>query len=84
MTRDMIKQELNKIYISIFPERKQAQVSLPDEATEISCLGINSLNMLYMLLQIEEQFNIKFNMEAIVNIKTIAEMVDYIENNIVH
>ena len=45
-------------------------------------LGADSLDVVEMLMSLEEEFNISIPDEAIPTIKTVGELVGYIEKNI--
>lgn len=42
-------------------------------------IGINSIGMLYMAMAVEEEFEIKFTNEDLVNLKTVADVIARIE-----
>ena len=44
-------------------------------------LGADSLDMVDLVLSIEEEFDIEVPDEAVENIKTVGDVVAYIENN---
>ena len=45
----------------------------------ILALGVNSLTNLYIILMLEKTFNIKFNLEELVQVETIGELINMIE-----
>lgn len=75
MTRADILQKLNIIH----QQALGFKVSDIDENEKIQNLGINSLTMLYMILAMEREFKIKFNIEEIANLKTVKDLIDIIE-----
>ena len=53
------------------------------EATNLkSELGLNSIGMLYVMITIEEKFEISFENSHIEDFKTVGNVIDYIEENI--
>lgn len=53
-----------------------------NNTTNISAdLGADSLDLVEILMSLEEEFNISIPDEAIPEIKTIADMVKYIDNH---
>ena len=74
MTFDKIK--------SILAEQLDAD---PDEMTMetniAKDLGADSLDVVELLMSIEDEFNVEIPDEEIENIKTIGELVEYIEAN---
>ena len=55
-----------------------------DAATEASSLkselGLNSIGMLYIMITIEEKYEISFEDSHIEDFKTVGDVIDYIEN----
>jgi acyl carrier protein len=76
LTREEIIDKLKEIL-----REEQDDVSL-DNITEDSDLtvdvGLNSVGMLFMVIAIEESFNIRFEGVGIEDFKTIRDVTDYI------
>ena len=72
----MIIEKLRKIYVDI--TEKDAEGFTP-ESRLIEDLEMDSITVLYMAVAIEEQFGITVDNELVNNIKTVADMVCYIE-----
>ena len=51
------------------------------EASITEDLGADSLDMVDLVMSIEEEFDIEVPDEAVENIKTVGDVVAYIENN---
>ena len=51
------------------------------EASITEDLGADSLDMVDIVMSIEEEFDIEVPDEAVENIKTVGDVVAYIENN---
>ena len=51
------------------------------EASITEDLGADSLDMVDLVMSIEEEFDIEVPDEAVENIKTVVDVVAYIENN---
>ena len=56
-----------------------------DAATESTSLksefGLNSIGMLYIMITIEEKFEISFDNSHIEDFKTVGDVINYIEEN---
>lgn len=63
---------------------EQLEVNAEDLTLETNIakdLGADSLDVVELLMSIEDEFEIEIPDEEIENIRTIGELVDYIENN---
>jgi acyl carrier protein len=62
-------------YIDIDPDEVKSGVSLRSD------LGMSSLDMINMAVEIEDTFNISLPNSEIINISTVDELIKYIEDN---
>lgn len=62
-------------YIDIDPSEVQPEASLRND------IGMSSLDMINMAVEIEDTFNISLPNSDIINITTVDELIRYIENN---
>lgn len=51
------------------------------EARFVEDLNIDSLDLVDLIIMLEEEYNIEFDEDAADHIKTIADVVDYINKN---
>ena len=66
----------------ILAEQFDTDISTLTEATDIADdLGADSLDVVEVLMSIEDEFKVEIPDEEIDNIKTIGDLVTYIENN---
>ncbi len=73
---------LEKI-VEIIAEQLGCDENLITEASSISeDLGADSLELVEMLMAIEEHFEISIPDEQIVSLKTVSDIVSYVESNI--
>lgn len=78
-TRELIVNELKSILISA-DERKRAVVEGCTEQANLSLdLGLSSVGILYIVIAVEETFNIRFDNASTADFTTLGEVVDYIE-----
>ena len=61
--------------LDIDPSEVQSGVSLRSD------LGMSSLDMINMAVEIEDTFNISLPNSEIINISTVDELIKYIEDN---
>lgn len=78
MTRDLIIEKLKNIYSLV---SGNSDVSGFTEESDLRTgLGLNSIGMLYMIIAIEEDFSIRFENIAMGDFKTVADVINYIED----
>jgi len=80
LSREKIKEELVKILIA----QKSKFAALADTITEQSKLrtdlGLESIQMLYLVIVIEEKFQIQIENIGINDFVTLSDVIDYIES----
>lgn len=74
----MVFERVKKIIVNELniPEEK---VTL--EASLVDDLGADSIDAVEVIMAIEDEFGIEINDEAMKNVQTIGDMVEYIEKN---
>jgi acyl carrier protein len=76
LTRQEIIEKLKEILIE---EQDSASLNNITEDSNLAVdVGLNSVGMLFMVIAIEESFNIRFEGVGIEDFKTIRDVVDYI------
>jgi len=76
LTREFIRDELNNIMKSA-GEKDIAGFS--DEARLQEDIGMTSIGMLYMVISIEETFQIDFGEAGILDFPTLGSVVDFVQ-----
>lgn len=71
--------ELKEVFESIF-ERELDLATLTEDTNLFDDLGMNSIGMIYMSITLEEKYNIKFENEDFIAIKTIGDVIRLINN----
>ncbi len=56
--------------------------TLNENASLVNDLGLSSVGVLYVVIAIEEFFNIRFDDVGFADFKTVGDVVDYIEKKI--
>lgn len=78
MKREDIKAKLNDIFkLTLTGDKKEQEYS--EDANLTTDLGLNSVGVLYMVIAIEEYFNLRFDDVAFGDFITIKDVIDYIE-----
>ena len=81
MERNSIKEKLNDIFnLTVKGDKKQAEYD--ENSNLITDLGLNSVAMLYMIISIEEFFNMRFDDVSFGDFKTVKDVIDYIEKKV--
>ena len=72
-------ERLKKVFYAVFGEEVDA-AKLTSEASLREDLGINSIGLLYMAMAAEEEFGIKFKNEDFTAIRTVGDVIAFIES----
>ncbi len=75
MTRTEIIEKLSEI----MEYTLGAEPKFSEDSRLIDDLGFSSVDMLYMIIAIEESFDIRFENIGIMDIATVGAAIDYIE-----
>lgn len=79
MNRSEIYEKLNEVFQDVFDDET---ITVKDETTAKDVEGWDSLRHITLLAAIEDEFDIEFSMGQTVSMKTVGEMVDYIEGEL--
>ena len=60
----------------------KVNVSNVKETDSLSTLGLDSLDLVEIMLQIEDEFHIEFSSDEIVNLSTVQDVLDIIEKKL--
>lgn len=78
----MSKEQIAETVIAIVEERLGVSASdITLEKNIINDLGADSLDSVELIMSIEQKFDISIPEEAAENIKTVGDIVEYVENN---
>lgn len=78
---EMTKEQIVEAVIAIIEERLGVSASdITLEKNIINDLGADSLDSVELIMSIEQKFDISIPEEAAENIKTVGDIVEYIEN----
>lgn len=81
MTRPEILEKLKEILLSMDDRREQIDACTEDSKLR-TYFGLSSVNLLYMVIAIEETFNIRFENVGMAAFDTIGDVVSYIAERI--
>lgn len=81
MSRNDIIEKLTDVMKLAMPSGID-EASLNENASLVNDLGLSSVGVLYVVIAIEEFFNIRFDDVGFADFKTVGDVVDYIEKKI--
>lgn len=82
MSRNDIIAKLKDVLQMAMPTSDIDVSTLSEDANLVNDLGLSSVGVLYIVIAIEEFFNIRFDDVGFADFKTIGDVVDYIEKKL--
>lgn len=79
MTRQEIKEKLNKIFIEVFDDDS---IEISDSMTAMDIDDWDSLSHITLISTIEEKFDVKFKFDEITSLKNVGEFISCIESKL--
>lgn len=75
MNKEEIMSRLTNVFRSVFDDE---EINISDKTTADDIEDWDSLEHINLLVAVEQEFNIKFNMNEVGNMKNVGDMVDII------
>ena len=82
MSRNDIRAKLADVMQMAMPGSQLDAASLTENASLVGDLGLSSVGVLYVVIAIEEFFNIRFDDVGFADFKTVGDVIDYIEKKL--
>ena len=82
MSRNEIIEKLTDVMKMAMPSSDTDITTLSEDANLVNDLGLSSVGVLYIVIAIEEFFNIRFDDVGFADFNTIGDVVDYIEKKL--
>lgn len=82
MSRSEIKEKLIDVMKMATPAGEIDLENLSEDAKLVDDLGLTSVGILYVVIAIEEFFDIRFDDVGFADFKTISDVIDYIERKV--
>ncbi len=79
MSRNEIKEKLVDVMKMAAPSADIDIDSLSEQSNLVNDIGLSSVGVLYIVIAIEEFFDIRFDNVGFADFKTIGDVIDYIE-----
>ena len=80
MDRNQIFEIVKKYILNQMPNLKPARIT--ESASLVDDLGADSANLMMLVMDMEAEFNMTVEDEAISTIRTVGDIVDYIEKRV--
>ena len=82
LSRQEILDKLKEVLVSIDDNNKDKIMSSTESSRLIEDIGLTSVGMLYLVIVLEETFDVKFDNVTTTSFDTVGKVIDYIEENI--
>ena len=82
MSRSEIKEKLADVMKMAAPNSDLNFDNLSDSSNLITDIGLSSVGVLYIVIAIEEFFNIQFDDVGFSDFKVVGDVIDYIEKKL--
>lgn len=82
MDRSEIIAKLGDIFHMVVGENSVDLADCDENTNLVDDLGLNSVGILYLVIAIEEFFNIRFDDVGTSDLKTVGQVVDYIQDKV--
>ena len=80
MKREEIQERLGKIFEA--PSTSEVEWSTVGDDTTIESLGFDSLSVLDLVFDMEDEFGLQIEAQEILEVKTVAQMVDFLHQRL--
>jgi acyl carrier protein len=74
-----VRDRMNKVFRDIFDD---PTISLKDETTAQDIEGWDSLRHIDLIMQLEEEFQLRFTVDDIIGLKNVGEMIAMLERKL--
>lgn len=81
MTRDEIIEKLKDIIKFAMPNKVDVIENCTEESNLITDVGLNSVGLLYIVIAVEEFFNVSFDDVSFNDFETVKDVIDFIQAN---
>lgn len=82
LTRTEIINKLQEILISADGDNQSILNGFNENSRLTTDFGFSSVNILYLVIAIEEEFDIRFDNVSMSDFETLGDVVNYIENKL--
>lgn len=79
MTRKEILEKLKDIILFAMPDKKDIIEKCTEQSSLTTDIGLNSVGLLYVVIAVEEFFNVSFDNVSFEDFEKVKNVVDFIE-----
>ena len=79
LSRDEIFNGLKEVLLMIDPSKKEIVDKITEDSRLVEDIGLASVSLLYLVIEVEEKFNIEFGDLGVDDFKTVKQTIDYIQ-----
>ena len=79
LSRDDIFSGLKEVLLMIDPSKKEIVDKITEDSRLVEDIGLASVSLLYLVIAVEEKFNIEFGDLGVDDFKTVKQTIDYIQ-----
>lgn len=80
MTREEIIEKLKDIILFAMPDKKDVVEKCTEESNLTTDIGLNSVGLLYIVIAVEEFFNVSFDDVSFGDFQKVGQVVDFIQS----
>ena len=78
LSREEVLNGLKEILVMIDPSKEEMAKNITEDSRLVEDIGLASVSLLYLVIAIEEKFNIEFGDLGVEDFKTVKQAIDYI------
>lgn len=82
MTRNEVIDRLKEILLAADERNRPLIENCTEQSNLITDFGFSSVNMLYMVIAVEEVFQIRFDNVSVTDFETLGDVVNFIEQKL--
>ena len=82
LSREEILEQLKEIVLMMDPTKRDIINTVNENTRLVEDLGLMSVSLLYLVVAIEEQFQIEFGDLGVEDFQTVGKTIDYIEEQL--
>ena len=79
LSREEIFEGLKEVLLMIDPSKKEILTNVNEDTRLVEDLGLMSISLLYLVIAVEEKFNVEFGDLNIDDFKTVGQTIDLIQ-----
>ena len=79
LSREKIFNGLKEVLLMIDPSKKEIVDKITEDSRLVEDIGLASVSLLYLVIAVEEKFNIEFGDLGVDDFKTVKQTIDYIQ-----